>query len=188
VSRRASVTVRLRDGASARFWTDSWLPDGPIASFALYLFGAVPRRHWNRSVWDALTDRSWVRDISGAPTAPVMCDYLLLWEKLEHVQLQPAVSDRFVWRWTADGNYSASSAYRLFFIGRSMLVGAKHLWHAHAPPKVKFFFWVALHGRLWTGERRMRHGLQQSASCVLCAQHDETTDHLLCSCVFAREV
>lgn len=118
MSRRASVTVRLRDGASARFWTDSWLPDGPIASFALYLFGAVPRRHWNRSVWDALTDRSWVRDISGAPTAPVMCDYLLLWEKLEHVQLQPAVSDRFVWRWTADGNYSASSAYWLFFIGR----------------------------------------------------------------------
>jgi hypothetical protein len=117
----------------------------------------------------------------------VLCDYVLLWEKLEHVQLQPVMPDRFLWKWTADGAYSVSSAYRSFFIGRSMLVGAKHLWHADAPPKVRFF-WVALHGRLWTAKRRRRHGLQQSASCVLCAQEDETTDHLLCSCVFAREV
>jgi hypothetical protein len=119
---------------------------------------------------------------------PVLCDYVLLWEKLERVQLQPAVPDQFVWKWTADGTYSASSAYRSFFIGRSMLIGTKHLWHANAPPKVRFFFWVALHGRLWTAERRRRHRLQQSASCVLWAQEDETTDHLLCSCVFARQV
>jgi hypothetical protein len=79
------------------------------------------------------------------------------------------VPDRFVWKWTTDGAYSASSAYRSFFIGRSMLVGVKHLWHANAPPKVRFFFWVTLHGRLWTAERRTHHGLQQSASCVLCA-------------------
>lgn len=132
--------------------------------------------------------RSWVRDISGAPTAPVLCDYVLLWKKLEHVHLPPAVADRFVWKWTADGKYSASSAYRSFFLGRTLLFGAKNLWHAHAPPKVKFFFWVGLHGRLWTSERRKRHGLQQDASCVLCAQEDETSDHLLCSCMFAREV
>ena len=146
------------------------------------------KRRWNRTVKQALAHRSWVRDISGAPTEPVLCDYVLLWEKLERVHLQPMVSDRFVWKWTGDGNYLASLAYRSFFIGRTLLVGAQHLWHAHAPPKVKFFFWVSLHGRLWTAERRKRHGLQQDASCALCAHDDETTDHLLCSCVFAREV
>jgi len=71
----------------------------------------------------------------------------------ERVHLQPTVSDRFVWKWTGDGKYSASAAYRSFFLGRTLLVGAEHLWHAHAPPKVKFFFWVALHGRLWTAAR-----------------------------------
>jgi len=62
------------------------------------------------------------------------------------------------------------------------------LWQTKAPPKVKFFFWLALHGRLWTAARRARHGLQQTASCSLCGQQDETSDHLLLACVFSREV
>jgi len=136
---RASANVRLDDGASTRFWMDSWLPDDPISLFALSLFQAVGKRRRNCTVKQALAHQSWVRDISGAPTAPLLCDYVLLWEKLEHVHLQLMVSDRFVWKWTGDGYYSASLAYRSFFIGRTLLVGAEHLWHAHAPPKVKFF-------------------------------------------------
>jgi hypothetical protein len=68
------------------------------------------------------------------------------------------------------------------------MAGAKELWRAIVSPKVKFFFWLALHGRLWTTERRKRHGLQPGAVCVLCDQLDETTDHLLCSCVYTRKV
>lgn len=98
----------------------------------------------------ALSQRSWVRDIVGAPTAPVLYDYVFLWEKIEYVQLQTAVPDRFVWRWTADVKYSASSAYRSFFTRMSSLIGARELWKAKVPPKVMFFFWIALHGRLWT--------------------------------------
>jgi hypothetical protein len=97
-------------------------------------------------------------------------------------------TDRFVWRWTADGKYSVRSAYRTYFTGWTTMAGAKEIWRAPVPPKVKFFFWIVLHGRLWTAERRQRHGLQQSATYVLCDQLDETTDHLLCSCVYAREV
>lgn len=56
------------------------------------------------------------------------------------------------------------------------------------PPKLKFFFWLGLHGRLWTAKRRRRHGLQQHDECALCDQEPERVDHLLCSCVFTREV
>jgi hypothetical protein len=140
------------------------------------------------AVQEALSRRRWVRHITGAPTAPVLYEYTELWEWLESVQLQPLVSDRFVWRWTPDGYYSASSAYRFFFVGMSSLLGAKELWKASAPSKVKFFFWLALHGRIWTAERRMRHGLQDTADCALCSQEDETVDHLLLSCVYTREL
>jgi len=102
--------------------------------------------------------------------------------------LQPLVSDRFVWRWTPDVTYSASSTYRSFFLGMSSMLGAKELWKASAPPKVKLFFWLALHGRIWMADRRKRHGLQDSAECALCGQDDETVYHLLVSCVFAREL
>jgi hypothetical protein len=180
-SMQCSEPPSVYDLATALFWTDSWLPEGPIALLAPSLFQAIRRSRRNRSVKDALTDRSWVHDISGAPTASVLCDYVLVWERTEHVVLQPTVPDRFVWAWTADRTYTASSAYRSFFIG------ARHLWRAAAPPKVIFFFWVAAHGRLWTAERRRRHGLQQDATCALCDQDDETSDHLLCSCVITRE-
>jgi hypothetical protein len=53
---------------------------------------------------------------------------------------------------------------------------------------VKFFLWLAIHGRLWTAERWKRHGLQDDDACVLCGQLPETIDHLLLSCVYAREV
>lgn len=96
--------------------------------------------------------------------------------------------DRFVWKWIADGVYTTSSAYRAFFIGSAALPGARLVWRAATPPKVKFFFWLALHGRLWTADRRHRHGLQPHATCILCNQDVETADHLLTVCPFTREV
>ena len=104
------------------------------------------------------------------------------------MQLRADVPDRFVWRWTADGSYSSSSAYQLFFAGRTPLAGAPEIWKASASPKVKFFCWLVLHGRPWTAERRHRHGLQACAACALCSQEDESIDHLLTSCVFTRQV
>jgi hypothetical protein len=110
-------------------------------------------------VREALTNRNWVRDIQGVPTAVVICDYVVVWEKVAGVVLDDLTSDWFIWHWTADGTYSASSAYRAFFIGMMSLQSAKELWKAWAPPKCKFFFWLLLHDRRWTAARRKRRGL-----------------------------
>jgi len=106
------------------------------------------------SIKEALSGHRWVRHITGAHTALVLCDYVELWAKLEEVHLRPLVSDRFVWRWTPDCSYSTSSPYRSFFLSMSSMLGAKLLWKASVPPKVKLFFWLALHGRIWTAERK----------------------------------
>jgi hypothetical protein len=97
-------------------------------------------------------------------------------------------ADRFVWRWTTDGQYSVSLAYRAFFTGWTTSLGSREMWRANVPPKSKLFFWLALHGLLWTAEHRKRHDLQLDATCALCDQMDDIGDHLLCSCVYAREV
>jgi hypothetical protein len=67
-------------------------------------------------------------------------EYVDLGETLENVQLSPHEPDRFVWRWTPDGRYYVRSTYRVYFVGWASMTGAKELWRAHAPPKVKFFF------------------------------------------------
>jgi hypothetical protein len=83
---------------------------------------------------------------------------------------------------------TVSLTYRAFFADSTKLLGAKELWRAKAPPKVKMFFWLALHRRLWTAERRKRHGLQDDDACALCDQHAETGSHLFLGCAFARQV
>ena len=101
-----------------------------------------------RVLRDALTDNRWARDITGAPTTQVLCDYLRVWELLRSVNLRPLQPDRFIWKWLADGKYSVSSTYRAFFHGSASLLGAKELWSVKAPRQVKLFFWLALHKRL----------------------------------------
>jgi len=57
-----------------------------------------------------------------------------------------------------------------------------------APPKVKLFFWFALHNRLWTTDRRKRHGLQDDDCCALCCQEPETGTHLFSGYVVTKEI
>jgi hypothetical protein len=83
-----------------------------------------------------MIDNQWARDVTGAVTVQVVWDYLKVWELLRSVELQALQSDRFVWKWLADGAYSASSTYRAFFVESTELLGAGELWRTKAPPEV----------------------------------------------------
>lgn len=81
-----------------------------------------------RTLREALVDHRWARDITGAPTSQVLCEYFKVWDLLADVNLLPLAPDRFVWRWSRDGSYSVSSTYRAFFHGSALLLGVKELW------------------------------------------------------------
>jgi hypothetical protein len=66
-------------------------------------------------------------------TVAVLVEFAELWEKVEGVVLQEGVPDRFIWKWTASGEYTSSSAYQAFFLGSSRLLGASEVWQASAP-------------------------------------------------------
>lgn len=74
------------------------------------------------------------------------------------------------------------------FAGSRTPLGTKLIWKTAAPPRVRFFFWLVLHGRCWTASRRHRHGLQDTDDCIICDQAPETMDRLLLACVYTREV
>jgi hypothetical protein len=82
----------------------------------------------------------------------VILQYLQLWEIVQGVVTMPGVPDAVVWRWSSNRRYSAASAYGAMFIGAAAPFGASLIWNSRAPPKVRFFFWLALHGRCWTAK------------------------------------
>jgi hypothetical protein len=149
---------------------------------------AVPNRlqRW-RMVASALANSAWIQDIKGALSIPVLVQYLHLRQQVQDRALSSAAG-RVLWRWSSSGQYSASTACQTMFAGQAAILGAKEIWMVRAPSKCKCFLRLLVFDRCWTADRRRRHGLQDSASCALCAQEVETVDHLSASCVFTREV
>ena len=46
--------------------------------------------------------------------------------------------------------------------------------------------WLVAHNKCWTADRLARRGLPRPDCCPLCDQEEETVNHLLVGCVFAR--
>ena len=116
-----------------------------------------------------------------------MAEYLELWDILSEVNLQPDVEDLHIWRFSSAGKYTAKTAYLNLFQGSILFGPWKRIWKSWAPGKCRFFLWLVAHDRCWTADRLARRGLPHPAHCPLCDQGEETINHLLTSCVFARE-
>jgi hypothetical protein len=63
----------------------------------------------------------------------------------------------------------------------------ERIWNTWAPPKCWFFIWLVAHSKCWTADCLARRGMPRPKCCPLCDQEEETINHLLVGCVFARE-
>jgi hypothetical protein len=59
------------------------------------------------------------------------------------------------------------------------------IWRTQAPPRCKFFTWLASLNRCWTADRLARQGLDHPLQCLLCDQEEETIHHIMVGCVFS---
>jgi hypothetical protein len=114
--------------------------------------------------------------------------YVRLWCRLQEVTLIADTLDRFIWMWSANHQYSSRSIYRAFFHGQCGVPSAGVLRKTKAPPSSKFFVWLALLDRCWTGESLLHHHMKDDGSCPLCSQVEESIDHLLLGCCYTGEV
>ncbi|WVZ90618.1 hypothetical protein U9M48_036903, partial [Paspalum notatum var. saurae] len=96
----------------------------------------------------------------------VLVEYLQLWNMVDGVNLQPDTTDQHIWHLSSHGIYSSKSAYEAF-LTRSITFGP----------------W-----RVWTFDRLAKRGLPHPATCPLCDQVEVTIQHILVSCIFARQV
>jgi len=64
------------------------------------------------------------------------------------------------------------------------------VWMKIAPPKVEFFMWLALLGKLNTRYRLYVKGILQEdqSTCTFCKLQPESLDHVLMSCSYSQQV
>jgi hypothetical protein len=66
----------------------------------------VPKRIVSKqTVAEALTNRCWVRQITGGISVSAMTEYLHVWYAIREVVLTDTPG-RLVWRWATDGSFS----------------------------------------------------------------------------------
>jgi hypothetical protein len=112
------------------------------------MFDMVPLRLANkRLVKDALPNFHWISDVKGANSVRVIAEFLELCEVLEAVVLQPGIRDQHIWKLSASGDYTASSAYKALFLGSVQFEPVERVWKSWAPGKCKFFIWLVEHNR-----------------------------------------
>lgn len=165
----AATSSLVGDGASTLFWIDRWLPGGRIKDFAPNLFTVVPTRSIrSRMVREGLTG-GWLDDITPDLSAQAIAELLDIADRLEGFTLVEGTADKFVWNWETGGVYSSRSCYRSFFGGRVGMAGALQIWRSRAPPKCRFFLWLAARNRQLTGSVGagcpiMRHALSVTST------------------------
>lgn len=184
---KISIISNVGNGQNTLFWTDRWIHGCSVSDLAPLVFAQVPARTaHSRTVAQALTDQRWEQDIVGALSAEAFYEYYQLWSVLLefHLDLE---EDQHHWVHESSGIYSSKSAYRAYFQGSITFEPWKRIWKSWAPGKCKLFLWLAIRNRCWTADRLQRRGLPHPARCVLCDQEEENVQHILTSCVFARE-
>lgn len=182
----AATRIELGNGHRASFWKSRWLQGEVPASLFPALFKHSTRK--NRSVKEAMANNRWIADIDHNMTQEIIAEFVALWERLDSIVLSEDQEDRIVWLHTADGQYSAQSAYIMQFEGTTRCPTADLTWKTKAPPKCRFFCWLLLQNRVWTAARLQLREWPNEYFCQLCLRNLETASHLFIECPVARTI
>lgn len=179
------TSLQLGDGSVAVFWKDHWLNGEAPNQLAPDIFKLA--RFKNLTVKEALCNGRWMQGLQRMDSNDQLCQFVSLWEKLQMITLSTH-RDKIKWTITANGRYSACSAYEIQFAARIEQPGIAQVWRTKLEGKVRFYIWLLLQNRNWTADRLQARGWPHNACCRLCDQEPETTEHITLRCSYAREV
>ena len=184
----ASMTITVGNGARTPFWDSPWVRDQKPRDIAPLIYDASSWKTWK--LREALQDDAWVRKIKVTPnfTFEHLRQFIELWSTIRDFPLEVHAEDDIVWKHTESGIYTAKSAYLAQFFGIIRSPMELAVWKAWAPPKVKFFAWLAMQNRVWTADRLAKRGWPNCGLCPLCKRVQESIDHLLFRCRYTTRL
>jgi hypothetical protein len=187
---RSLASFSIGDGHKTLFWRDRWINGFTAEELALEVSAKVQTRRKNtRTVAEAMDNNQWLNDIGEELTVGGGAQCIRLWEAVETVQTDATRPDLIRWKGSSTGDYSSKSTYDMLCMGSTSWSMSSPVWKSFAPAKCKIFAWLALQYRIWTSDRRVRHGLQEHPDpCYTCLQEEDKVDHILTQCPYARQV
>ena len=142
-----------------------------------------------RTVEQAVANSRWTQDVAAPLSYMGLMQCMELWREISTVDRNLEMDDEFSWPASTTGAYTAGSTYERLSQGLLRYPLTDNIWRNVAPLKCRLFVWLAAQKRVWTSDRRFRHGLQDHTSpCFICLQEEDTIEHILIQCPNARQV
>ncbi|XP_028063905.1 uncharacterized protein LOC114267115 [Camellia sinensis] len=116
------------------------------------------------------------------------------WELMDLIDSTPSTflptgeSDDVSWCPVANGKFIIQSTWNSLRQHFDPVNWSKLIWGPHNIPKVSFVVWMAILGRLNTGDMLKIFGVTQSAECAFCQHPCEDHNHLFFECPFSKRV
>lgn len=133
----ASVCWKVRDGGSANFWEENWLPSfGPLIQRAML---DIEGNYRNWKVKDVMSiDGCWNRVLMQTVLPNEVCEAIFK-EATPSLDKGP---DIILWNHEKDGRFSTKSAYRALLSSQGVNNGMppifKLIWHWQGPERIRF--------------------------------------------------
>ncbi|KAK2662406.1 hypothetical protein Ddye_000980 [Dipteronia dyeriana] len=96
-----------------------------------------------------------------------------------HVGSNHGIVDYVIWGLSKNGDFLVSSAYKSQFIGSNFDIWKwNFIWCLKLPPRVLYFLWTLIHGKILTNEQRAVRGLNSDIIYERCNVDSEDMDHV----------
>lgn len=178
----------VRDGDTAKFWFDHWLPTGPLLSFVGQdgpLMMGIPM---SSNVAEACTATGW-----RLPSHRVR--HRRVAEVRDHLTAHPLPTqsqgpDVFSWEISGivSSDFSSGLTWEHLRPKHPKLLWTQSVWFKGCIPKHAFTFWVAHLDRLPVRQKLVTWGMDVPDTCVLCNRLSETRDHLFLDCEYSKDI
>eukprot|EP00253_Pinus_taeda_P028947 PITA_28947 len=185
----------IRNGHSARFWTDAWNQLPKLSSDLPSMI--IPNRQEQQQAtvhrfWEQETKngfRKW-RPSNQITSITSTQEVAALENELKKRSIRYENSDDILrWGYLPRGSYSTSEAYNLIgdFPTRPDPLWGR-IWGFKAWPKISHFLWMVGHKKILTWDKLRRRNFQGPSICHNYFQNEETLQHLLDTCSIANQL
>ncbi|GKE88028.1 RNA-directed DNA polymerase, eukaryota [Tanacetum coccineum] len=176
---------RINNGASTRFWHETWINSTPLRQQYPRLFHLALNKNCSiQDCWNNGWSLEWSRSISSGANAFNIAN---LYNQLANYSLNDSDDD---WTWDI-GMSTFTVKHTREYIDQSYLPndGMETRWNRFLPKKINIFIWRSLRDRLPTRWNLSRKGIDiDSLSCPICDTGIETIHHTLWTCSLATTV